>query len=180
MYMKDIRTYLNESYDDVDEGLLSDGASALIARNIDASQAREAILNMYDYICDNDDMALFYQDYPLKERILWKNIYSLYSKKAWSIFDAGNVEGLELPVGEFTKVTVPLRRQLRQLIKDSRNSNLELKPGEIDSVITLHDDVKNTNYIITINRAAGLLRRMFRAADKKFLEFFFKKICTGE
>lgn len=180
------------------EGLIKDMISIIEIKKIDPQTLLTGILNMYDYICDEDDINLFYQDYPLKQRVFWKNMYEMYKKKVWSIFDisqkrnttihgnrdkSNNVDQvpdilseLGISQNEIVDVTPQLRRQLRNLINESRNNKLELKPGEIKSVLAIRDDVKNVDYILTLNRTTGFLNKLFRAKDIKFLELALKRM----
>ena len=36
-------------------------------------------MNMYEYICNNEDIELFFQDFQFKERVFWKNLYEMYA-----------------------------------------------------------------------------------------------------
>ena len=65
--MKDLTSYVQENME-VDEGLIKNAISLLEIKNIDPQELLNGILSMYDYICDKDDMDLFYQDMPFKQR----------------------------------------------------------------------------------------------------------------
>ena len=122
---------------------------------------------------------MFYKDFPLKERMFWKNLYSLYQNKVWSIFDAdGDSEVLKelLPShGVLVDMTPEFRRVLRQLINDSSNTELDIKPSDPKSVMKVYDKQLKKNYVFTINIATGI-KVLFRPVDAKFLEEIFNKI----
>jgi len=198
--------------EEIQEGLIKNTISLIGIKTLSPDKLREGILNMYDYICDEDDINLFYQDFPLKDQILWKTLYQLYQKKIWSIVDISSsysrsyrgksrnknrpprpyddddddsntnetdaiISKLGLSTTELTPLSIQLRRELRQIINDSRNNKLELKPGEIDKVIVLYDNVKNVNYILTINRVTGFFKKLMSWGDKKLMEMAFKRMC---
>lgn len=175
--MKSLYSYLqNNVYEDkLEEGIIRDSISLVLLKNIDSSKLRTGILSMYEYIVNEEDINLFYQDYSLKERPLWKNLYKLYQNKVWSIIDLDNIDSQDISVTpELTKLTPEVRRDLREWIKRSRNNNLNLKPGEIDMFMILTD--RDKRYLITINRVSGFFRSIFRTADKKILEQTFNKL----
>lgn len=189
--MKELKEYIVvdqvNDQSDINEGFLANGISKIILNKISQQELLDGILNMYDYIVDKDDIKLFLQDFPLKERVFWKNLYDLQQKKVWSIIDVdGNYEDLKSMIPEFNQIvdiTVPFRRELRQIIKQSRNTELDLKPSEPKSMMAVQDNLlkdstkkKNKVYVFTINRVTGPLKRLFRAIDAKFLEHVFKKI----
>lgn len=197
--MKELKNYLVENTEDVQEGIISDAISLIGFRNISGEELLQGILSMYDYIVDKDNMDLFYQDYPAKQRIFWKNLYKLYQHQAWSIVDVPNyvdygddddddaskkqnrlqrnrfqkqndfINSCFPSIGELIKVTPEFRRHLRQFINNSRNNDLDLKPSQPEYMMLIPDEVKDCAYIITINRTTGLLARIFRAADKRYL-----------
>lgn len=183
--MKDLSEYImynSQNGNNVEEGLISNTISLAIIKTLDEQEFITGILNMYDYICDESDMELFYQDFPMKQRPLWKTLYKMYEKKVWSIFDVEDAKEsmseLSLEPNIMQKVTVPLRRDLRKMINDSRNSKLELKPAEVDEILPIYDEKSNKTYIITLNRTTGILKRIFRATDIKFLEAYLKKFAV--
>ena len=63
-----------------------------------------------------------------------------------------------------------MRRNLRDIIKQSQNSTLDLKASEIESIIPITDPKDNKIYFITLNRTKGALNRVFRAADIKLFK----------
>jgi hypothetical protein len=203
----------------VDEGLFKNAVSLIQLRKVSSQDLLTGIMSMYDYICDGDDMDLFFQDMPLMERTLWKNLYELYQKKVWSIidfssktFDSSNLQHrsqnigtnkngsdiddaeadlgiktnsevakdifieLHLEENELTKVTPQFRRALRNIIKQSKNPDIDLKPSEPDSILPIYDEQFDKGYFITLNRTTGLINRLFRKADHKFLEKAFSKL----
>lgn len=173
--MKELSEHLNES---LNEGLIGSSISLVQIRKIDPEHLLTGILNMYDYICDGEDIKLFYQDYPIKERLFWENLYKLYTKNIWSIFDVGQEESSELNLQPgLSKVTPEFRRNLRQMIKNSRNSKLDVKPGQIESLVIVKDKVKNTNMVLTINKI-GFFRGLLRTADFKLLKSAFEKLAV--
>ena len=197
--MKSIEIYINENTE-VDEGLLRDIISLAPLAKMSSEDLLNGVLSMYDYICDEDDIDLFYQDMPLGEVPLWKNLYKLYQNKAWSILDVNKysvkksvgynrnkaeddddsdenlAEALDLEPNVFVRITPEFRRSVRQIIQNSRNSKLDLKAGQIESVMLIQDEKLDKEYIITINRVSGFFKRMFRFADKRFLIKAFEKM----
>lgn len=182
--MKKLYTYIQK---DINEGLIKNAISLAGINKMTPEQLLNGILNMYDYICDEDDIDLFFEEYPTAEKIVWKNIYSLYEKKVWSMFDAtyfnnGDSESsnivteLGLQENQMTKITPELRRDLRKVIKESRNNKLDLKPSEIDQILPLYDNKYDKVYFITLNRTKGFFKKLFRKADINFLEKAFIKM----
>ncbi len=198
--MKSIDTYIKENTE-VDEGLLRDVISLAPLAKMSSEDLLNGVLSMYDYICDDDDIDLFYQDMKLTEVPLWKNLYKLYQNKAWSIIDVNKysvkksagynrnraededdegdenlAEALDLEPNVFVRITPEFRRSVRQIIQNSRNSKLDLKAGQIESVMLIQDEKLDKEYIITINRVSGFFKRLFRFADKRFLIKAFEKM----
>lgn len=178
--MISLKEYIsNDSEKCVNEGFFMNALTKRTMKNMDSKELYTGILNMYDYIIDNDDIKMFYKDFPVKERLFWKNLYELYTNKVWSIFDVeGDSEVLKeiLPThGQLLDITPEFRRKLRQLIKDSSNSNLDIKPSDPKFVMKVYDKQLKKHYVFTINRATGI-KGMFRAIDAKFLEEIFNKI----
>jgi len=197
--MKPLKDYLLES-NEVDEGLVKAALSLATLNRMDPQELLTGILSMYDYIVDNDDINMFFNEHPIRERPLWKNLYEMYNKKLFSVIDVhvgtkffnstnddsddtvrGNDTGTWLnesfPVfNELIKVTPEFRRNLRKFIKESRNSNLDLKPSDPEYIMAVEDEVNSTVLIFTINRKSGLLGRLFSAADRKWLEKVLTKL----
>ena len=182
--MKKLYTYIQK---DVNEGLIKNAISLAGINKMTPEQLLNGILNMYDYICDEDDIDLFFDEYPTAEKVVWKNIYALYEKKVWSMFDAtyfnnandessNIISDLDLQENQMTKITPELRRDLRKVIKESRNDKLDLKPSEIDQVLPLYDNKYDKVYFITLNRTKGFFKKLFRKADINFLEKAFIKM----
>lgn len=181
----------NNYNEPVNEGFLLNGVSKITLNKLSQQELLDGLLNMYDYIVDKDDIKLFLQDFPSKERLFWKNLYDLNQKKVWSIIDVDNqydeIQSIIPEFNKFIEISVPLRRKFREIIKDSRNSELDLKPSEVKNLMAIKDNLlksnnrKNDNkiYILTINRTTGLLKRLFRNIDAKFLEKVFEKLATG-
>lgn len=176
--MESLQQYIQDT-EVINEGFLMNAATKRTMRNMSSKDLYTGILNMYDYIVDNDDIKLFYQDFPMKERLFWKNLYDLYQKQVWSIFDVdGDSEVLNSVVpthGSVVKVTPDFRRKLRQLLNDSRNTELDIKPSAPQNVMKVYDKQLDKNYVFTINRTTGW-RAIFRPIDAKFLEEIFNKI----
>lgn len=185
--MKTLYDYILE--DQINEGFLMNATTKRTMRQMDSKDLYTGVLNMYDYIVDNDDIKLFYKDFPMKERLFWSNLYNLYQKKVWSIFDA-NIDGSDEEsfnemkqmvngkMGEMVKVTPEFRRNLRKLINNSKNSELDLKPSEPQDIMIVFDDTLRKYYIFTINRTTGL-KSIFRPIDAKFLEEIFNKLAQA-
>lgn len=164
----------------IDEGLIKNTISLVSIKNIDSDELLNGILSMYEYICDEDDINLFYQDFPVQQKIFWKNLYQLYQKGVWSIFDVNEnsefITDLGLQINTLMKITMEFRRDLRKMLKDSKNSKLDLKASQIDKVIALKDPKSEKIYIITLNRTTGFLSRLFRKRDSLFLEKALEKL----
>lgn len=179
--MESLQNYI-ESTEMVNEGFLMNMATKRTLNNMSSQDLYTGILNMYDYIVDNDNIELFYQDFPMKERLFWKNLYNLYTKKVWSIFDVdGDSDSLDNIVNTYNKmvkVTPEFRRDLRKLLKDSSNSDLDIKPSEPQDVMKVYDNKLNKNYVFTINRTTGW-RKLLRPIDAKFLESIFEKFASN-
>lgn len=197
--MKPLKDYLLES-NEVDEELVKAALSLATLNRMDPQELLTGILNMYDYIVDDDDIKMFFNEYPVREQPLWRNLYEMYNKKLFSILDIhvetkffnstnddgddtvrGNDTGAWLnesfPVfNELIKVTPEFRRNLRKFIKESRNTNLDLKPSDPEYIMAVEDEVNSTVLIFTINRKSGLLGRIFSAADRKWLERVLTKL----
>lgn len=179
--MLSLKEHLINTDETINEGFLMNALTKRTVNKMSSDDLFTGIMNMYDYIVDQDDIKLFLKDFPAKERLFWKNLYDLYQKGVWSIFDS-DIDtikdfGTEL-IPEFNKVTEitpEFRRQLRQLIKKSKNSNLELKPSSPSDIMAVYDELTKTIYIFTINRVTGF-RSVFRPLDKKFLVDVFNKI----
>lgn len=197
--MKTIDSYIKENIE-IDEGIIRDVISLAPLAKMSSEDLLNGVLSMYDYICDDDDIDLFYQDMPLVEVPLWKNLYKLYQNKAWSILDVNKysvkksvgynrnkaeddddsdenlAEALDLEPNVFVRITPEFRRSVRQIIQNSRNSKLDLKAGQIESVMLIQDEKLDKEYIITINRVSSFFKRIFRFTDKRFLIKAFKKM----
>lgn len=168
--MKQLKEYI---YENINEGIIKGVISLAFIKKISPEDLLNGILNMYEYICNNEDIELFFQDFQFKERVFWKNLYEMYTKKVWSIFDMNDNEDLSklgLQENVITKISVEMRRNLRDIIKQSQNSTLDLKASEIESIIPITDPKDNKIYFITLNRTKGALNRVFRTADIKLFK----------
>ena len=58
----------------INEAILKSTVAIFILNRLDAPKIASGIMNMYDYIVDEDDINLFLRDYPAKERILWSSL----------------------------------------------------------------------------------------------------------
>lgn len=177
-----LKEYLS-SVDDklVNENFLMNAATKRTLNNMDPKDLYTGILNMYDYIVDEDDIKLFLKDFPVKERLFWNNLYNLYTKQVWTIFDVEieqlnefKESGLFPDWNVITTITPQFRRELRHIIKQSGNNKVDIKPSAPSDVMAVPDEVTKKIYIFTINRATGL-RSIFRPLDKKFLIEVFNK-----
>ena len=183
--MINLKEYIvsNDSKENIiNENFLMNTATKITLKKLEPKELYTGILNMYDYIVDNDDIKLFLKDFPIKERLFWKNLYNLYTKQVWSIFDVDieqlnefKESGLFPDWNIITSITPEFRRQLRHIIKNSRNNNLDIKPSAPSDVMAVTDEVTKKIYIFTINRTTGL-RSIFRPLDKKFLIEVFNKL----
>ena len=167
---------------DVNEGFLMNALSKRALNRMSPKELFDGMLNMYDYIVDDDDIDLFLQDFPVKDRLFWKNLYDLYTKKVWSVVDVGEgFENLSEIIGNYNQmveVTVPFRRNLRKIINESRNNKLEIKASEPQEMMAVKDELHKKVYIFTINRVSGLFKSLFRSIDNKFLRQIFEKIAS--
>lgn len=171
----------NSDKSTINENILMNSLTKSTLNNLQPNELYIGILNMYDYIVDNDDIKLFLKDFPLKERLFWKNLYNLYNKQVWSIFDVDieqlsefKESGLFPDWNVITSITPEFRRQLRHIIKNSRNNTLDIKPSAPSDVMAAIDEVTKKIYIFTINRTTGL-KSIFRPLDKEFLIKVFNK-----
>lgn len=174
--------YAKNENDAINENFLMNSATKNTLKKLSPEELYTGILNMYDYIVDNDDIKLFLKDFPLKERLFWKNLYNLYNKQVWSIFDVDIEQlsefkdsGLFPDFNVITSITPQFRREFRNIIKNSRNNTLDIKPSAPSDVMAVPDNVTKKIYIFTINRTTGL-RSIFRPLDKKFLIEIFEKL----
>ena len=178
--MKTIYEYLHQECEMVNEGFFMNALTKRTLNQLTPQELFDGMLNLYDYIVDEDDIKLFLQDFPMKERLFWKNLHALYTKKVWSVIDVGedytDLQEIVPQYNQLVKITVPFRRSLRNIIRQSRNDKLELKASEPQEMMAVKDEVNKKVYIFTINRVPGFFRSMFRAIDNKFLANIFEKI----
>jgi len=131
--MKHLDNYISEQY--IDEGLFRNLFSIATLSRMDSNDLLTGILDMYDYICDGDDMKKYFMDFPRMERPFWKNLYKLYSKGLFGIFDIDSKlidqlkdemygedkDKMQTKNNDFlVEVTPKLRRILRKVISESR------------------------------------------------------------
>ncbi len=160
----------------INEAILKSTVAIFILNRLDASKIASGIMNMYDYIVDEDDINLFLRDYPVKERILWSSLYKLYQNKVWSIIDVDKTVIDELRISGKTKVTPEFRRDLRKYIKQSRNSKLDIQASAPEFLTSIYDSVNDTYYILTLNRSSSYVTAALQVADKKLISAMFDKI----
>ena len=160
----------------INEAILKSTVAIFILNRLDASKIASGIMNMYDYIVDEDDINLFLRDYPAKERILWSSLYKLYQNKVWSIIDVDKTVIDELRISGKTKVTPEFRRDLRKYIKQSRNNKLDIQASAPEFLTSIYDSVNDTYYILTLNRSSSYVTAALQVADKKLISAMFDKI----
>lgn len=160
----------------INEAILKSTVAIFILNRLDAPKIASGIMNMYDYIVDEDDINLFLRDYPTKERILWSSLYKLYQNKVWSIIDVDKTVIDELRISGKTKVTPEFRRDLRKYIKQSRNSKLDIQASAPEFLTSIYDSVNDTYYILTLNRSSSYVTAALQVADKKLISAMFDKI----
>ena len=182
----------------IDESFIKSTISLVNLNKINPEELLEGILDMYDYITDDDDINLFYQDMKKTDILMWKNLYELYRKQLWSIIDVPvyiDDEQTEIDdlsendkkcyefikesfpsYNELIKVTPQFRRNLRFFIRNSKNQSLDIKPSAPEYIMLITDEIKNCSYIITINRTPGLLSRLVNGVDRKYLVKAFSKL----
>ena len=160
----------------INEAILKSTVAIFILNRLDAPKIASGIMNMYDYIVDEDDINLFLRDYPAKERILWSSLYKLYQNKVWSIIDVDKTVIDELRISGKTKVTPEFRRDLRKYIKQSRNSKLDIQASAPEFLTSIYDSVNDTYYILTLNRSSSYVTAALQVADKKLISAMFDKI----
>lgn len=177
--MKQLKEYISENINEdiinesiINESIIKGLLSLSFIKKISPEDLLNGIMNMYEYICNDEDIDLFFQDFQFKERIFWENLYEMYKNKVWSIFDMNNddLNKLGLQENVITKISVEMRRNLRDIIKNSKNNTLDLKASEIESIIPITDPKDNKIYFITLNKTKGLLNRLFRSADIKLFK----------
>lgn len=181
--MKELYTYLLEN-EQIDEGLFKSAMGMAYIKKMDSRYLLTGLLNMYEYIINKSDIKLFYEDFPVKERPFWTNIYKLYENKLWSIFDTqkndsdneNNIDSCFDGENELINVTPEFRRQLRNIIKDSSSSQDDLNANNVNKIMLINDPQFNKRYIFTINKIQGMFRKVLNLADTKMLEMMFKKI----
>lgn len=183
--MKDLYTYITE--ENINEGLFKSSLGFIYIKRMEPSYLLNGILNMYEYIIDKSDIKLFYEDFPIKERPFWANLYKLYESKLWSIFDTtkssnvsdeqkDDIDSCFDQENELIDVTPEFRRKLRFIIKDSSNPQDDLNATNVNKIMLINDPQFDKRYIFTINKITGLFRKGLKAADIKMLENLFKKI----
>lgn len=160
----------------INEAILKSTVAIFILNRLDAPKIASGIMNMYDYIVDEDDINLFLRDYPAKERILWSSLYKLYQNKVWSIIDVDKTVIDELRISGKTKVTPEFRRDLRKYIKQSRNNKLDIQASAPEFLTSIYDSVNDTYYILTLNRSSSYVTAALQVADKKLISAMFDKI----
>ena len=184
--MKDLYTYLIEN-EQIDEALFKSVMGMVYIKKMDPKYLLIGLLNMYEYVINKSDIKLFFEDFSVKERPFWTNVYKLYENKLWSIFDAdkpdADITSDEDIVGgcfdgenELIDVTPEFRRQLRNIIKDSSSSQDDLNANNVNKIMLINDPQFNKRYIFTINKIQGAFRKILNLADIKMLEAMFKKI----
>lgn len=120
----------------------------------------------------------FYQERPFKERPLWVSLYNMYNQNLWSVIDIGDddtIDGVDVDSNELIDVNTTITRQIRELIRKSRNKQ-NLNASNIKKLMIVEDPILNKHYIMTINKIGGLAKRLFKAVDMKFLDLVFKKV----
>lgn len=180
--MKDLYVYLKEN-EQIDEALFKSAISMIYIKKMDPKYLLTGLLNMYEYIINKSDIKLFYDDFPVKERPFWTNVYKLYENKLWSIFDTQKEDTSSIDIdscfdseNELINVTPEFRRQLRNIIKDSSLSQDDLNANNVNKIMLINDPQFDKRYIFTINKIQGAFRKILNLADIKMLEAMFKKI----
>lgn len=182
----------------IDEGLLKNMMSRPVLNRMSSEELITGLLNMYDYICAGDDIEKFYQDFPARQKMFWKNIYELYDSTAFGMFEIapsvateyGSDEDKEktesnlqqarrgttiediASENEMVKITPELRRMLRDVIDNSKvGKNSKITAADPLFIYITEDPLYEDEYrmMFTINKAANMF-------SKKFLEALFKKI----
>ena len=156
--MKDLYTYITE--EQIDEGLFKSSIGFIYIKRMTPEYLLNGILNMYEYIIDKSDIKLFYEDFPLKERPFWTNLYKLYESKLWSIFDAtkdsydstedeDEIEDLQFELQEkkdlLSKETdkkeqMLLSRQIRDFERKINQLNRSINKHESDNIESCFDE----------------------------------------
>lgn len=186
--------YINEEYQ-IDEGLLKNMMSRPVLNRMSPEDLKTGILNMYDYICADDDIEKFYQDFPRTQKMFWKNLYELYDSTAFGMFE---LDPKKVDMGEnskennnpqvrqhrgttiddiasddeVVKVTPEIRRMLRDVIDNSKiGGKSKISAADPMFIYVTEDPLYEDEYrmMFTINKAANMF-------SKKFLEALFKKI----
>ena len=206
--MKDLYTYISEngfvSEEQVNEGLFKSSLGFAFIKKMDANYLLNGLLNMYEYIIGKSDIKLFYEDFPLKERPFWTNVYKLYESKIWSIYDTPKVdtsddEKLEELKGELKdyeeeddgryKIKISqLRRQISQLEKSlaanismvdqcftGENQLIDVTPEFRRQLRTIIKDSANSQEDINANNVQKIMLINDPLFDKRYV-FTINKI----
>lgn len=181
--MKNLYQYILEN-EHVNEGLITNTIANIALKKIEKQELIDGLLNMLDYIGyskgdeqDKNDIKLFIRDFPVSQRVFWKNLYKMYKGGVWSIveiddkFDINEFASkLGIQLGGMFEINSSNRRYIRDMIKSSGN----IDPVLVDRMgVFTYDD---KNYLIVINRIQGAIKRIIRAIDMKFLLKIFEKI----
>lgn len=170
--------------DTIDEGLIKNLISLNQLNTLNPEEFLDGVLDMYDVIAEGENIKLFFDEIEIGQRTLWKNLYKLYQNKAWGIIDITNADEKEnlanelgIPENSVTQISVKLRRQLRNLIRQSSNKNLDLNATQVDEVILISDPTfKDKSYLVTFNKPSGILNKMIKGGEIKFLKKAFEKV----
>lgn len=177
--MKEISEYIYEQQaENVNEGLLRGGAAIMIAKRMDDNEFLEGLLNLADGLIDNADADLLIQDYPLKQRPLWKELINMHEKGLYSIAVTDEEEGFDEIINTFQendnkpiKLTPEMRRVIRSF-KLAEGTDINL----IAEIFPIEDTMQDRHYIFCMNKQTGILNRIFGAAGKKILEIILQKV----
>ena len=146
--MKDLYTYITE--EQIDEGLFKSSIGFIYIKRMTPEYLLNGILNMYEYIIDKSDIKLFYEDFPLKERPFWTNLYKLYESKLWSIFDAtkdsydstedeDEIADLQFELQEKKDLLSKETDKKEQMLLSRQIRDLERKINQINRSINKHE-----------------------------------------
>ena len=91
-----------------------------------------------------------------------------------------NVSDLFSEENELINVTPELRRELRNIVKDSSVKDSTINANNVLKMMFVNDPQFDKSYVFTINKVGGLFRKLINATDIKMLEMMFKKIGDGE
>lgn len=179
--MISLKEYINQyNYPNTNEGLAANAISLIILKQMDTNHLISGLADMYDYICNQDDIKLFYMDFSVKERIFWKTLYKMYEHGVWCIFDAENNDILQSidqsDSNKLTKIDIETKREIRKIASQSKVHDSKFNPAAINKIATFTNPSTDEEFIITTNKIPNIAKRIFHASDFKLIDIMIDKI----